>query len=314
MLEELGITLVRLNLPFRLNHVNCFMAEGEDGWTIIDAGLNNKETRECWQQYTDGKEISNLFVTHYHPDHFGYIGGLQKATGAHVSMSEIDYNAGLKAWSDDFFLLIEENYKKAGIPIEMAQEMVENTSEFKRVVNPLPEINHYFKQGEVVPFGRFDYEVLFAPGHSDGMVSFYNKEKSVLLAADHILPRITPNISYWFHGDENPLASYLSSLKQMKELDIDFVIPSHGKPFHGANKRIDELISHHEERLEETLAAIKEDTTVHEACERLFRRELTVHEIRFAIGETLAHLEYLRHTGQCSRELREGKWLYRRKG
>lgn len=314
MLEELGITPIRLNLPFRLNHVNCFMAEGEDGWTIIDAGLNNKETRECWQQYTDGKEISNLFVTHYHPDHFGYIGGLQQATGAHVSMSEIDYNAGLKAWSDDFLRLIGENYKKAGIPIEMAQEMVENTSEFKRVVNPLPEINHYFKQGEVVPFGRFDYEVLFAPGHSDGMVSFYNKEKSVLLAADHILPRITPNISYWFHGDENPLASYLSSLKQMKELDIDFVVPSHGKPFHGANKRIDELISHHEERLEETLAAIEDNTTVHEACERLFRRKLTVHEIRFAIGETLAHLEYLRHKGECSRELREGKWLYKRKG
>ena len=67
------------------------------------------------------------------------------------------------------------------------------------------------------------------------------------------LPKITPNISYWFHGDDNPLQSYLTSLETMKQLDVDYVIPSHGKPFYGANDRIDELLKHHEERLEETL-------------------------------------------------------------
>ena len=132
--------------------------------------------------------------------------------------------------------------------------MVSNTAEFQQLVTPQPTIDHYFVENEKVPIGRYEYEVIAAPGHSDGMVCFYNAEKSVLLSADHILPKITPNISYWFHGDDNPLQSYLTSLEQMKKLDVDYVIPSHGKPFYGANDRIDELLKHHEERLEETIA------------------------------------------------------------
>ena len=88
------------------------------------------------------------------------------------------------------------------------------------------------------------------------MVCYSSVEKCVLLSADHISPKITPNIPYWFHGDDNPLQSYLTSSKMMKQLDVTYVIPSHGKPFYGANDRIDELFKHTEERLEETIATI----------------------------------------------------------
>lgn len=313
MLQKLGLTLLRIELPFRLNHVNCFLAEGEHGWTMIDTGLNNTYTRERWSEVLRGKEVSDIFITHYHPDHFGYAGGLQAETGAKLSMTEVDEAAGLMAWSDEFLTLIGENYRKAGIPSEAADAMVENTSEFKRLVSPLPTVDHYFKHGEKVYIGSFEYEVLYSPGHSDGMVSFYNKENSIILSADHILPRISPNISYWFHGDENPLGSYIASLRNMKKLDIDYVVPSHGKPFHGANKRIDELIAHHEERLEVTLDALTAPITVYDVCSLLFHPNLTVHEMRFAIGETIAHLEYLRSEGLCERELMDGQWLYTKK-
>ncbi len=313
MLEQLGLTSIRIELPFRLNHVNCFMAKGEHGWTIIDAGLNNRSTRAQWEKHIVGKEITDLVITHYHPDHFGYAGGLQQKTGARVSMTKIDEEAGLKAWSDEFLELISTNYKKAGIPTDLAAEMVANTTEFKQLVSPLPQVDHYIVEGEMISIGGHEYEVLSAPGHSDGMVCFYNKEKNVLLAADHILPRISPNISYWFHGDENPLASYLSSLKRMEKLEIDLVIPSHGKPFYGANERINEIIKHHDQRLDETLEAIRTDSTVNDVCGRIFHPHLTVHETRFAIGETLAHLEYLRHADQCERVEVDEQWVYRRK-
>lgn len=78
MLEKLGVEAVRIDLPFRLNHVNCFMAENEQGWTVIDAGLNNDDTRALWERKLDGKKVTDLLVTHYHPDHFGYAGGLQE--------------------------------------------------------------------------------------------------------------------------------------------------------------------------------------------------------------------------------------------
>ena len=310
MFEKLGIMPIKIDLPFRLNHVNCFMAEGKDGWTIIDTGLNNAYTTKLWNEKIGDKEITDLFITHCHPDHFGNAGNLQKKTGARLSMSKIDAATSIKTWSDEFIDGIQSNYIASGIPQEKAAKMVQNTAEFKPLVTPMPEINHYFIDGEKVAIGNYEYEVIITPGHSDGMVCFYNAEKSVLLSADHILPRITPNISYWFHGDDNPLNSYISSLENMKQLNVDFVIPSHGKPFHGANDRIDEIIKHHEERLEETMAILVENSSVYDVFKRLFQFELTVHEMGFAVGETLSHLEYLRNTGDCEREKQDGKWIY----
>jgi len=310
MLKELGITPIRMELPFRLNHVNCFMAEGENGWTVIDSGLNNSYTAKVWDENILGKNVTDLYLTHYHPDHFGHAGTLQQKTGARVSMSKIDADAGYNAWTDEFLGSIHSHYLASGIPDDIGKQMVENTLGFVPLVTPHPQVDHYFKEGEVVPIGRYEYEVIFAPGHSDGMVCFYNAEKDFLLSADHILPRITPNISYWFHGNDNPLKSYLNSLDKMKELNIDFVVPSHGKPFHGANKRIDEIKEHHDNRLAETMKGIGQGATVYEVFNRLFDWNLTIHEIRFAVGETVAHLEYLRHQGKCKRELQNGVWHY----
>ena len=310
MLEKLGIEPIRIDLPFRLNHVNCFMAEGEDGWTIIDAGLNNAYTRELWEREIGDKSVKNLLITHYHPDHFGYAGGLQQKTGAKLRMTKTDADSGMASWQTEFLETMPSHYAASGVPEEMSDQMAENTADFQPLVNPLPRIDDYLIEGEKVQIGRYEYEVINTPGHSDGMVCFYNKEENVLFSADHILPKITPNISYWFHGYENPLASYLASLEKIKKLDAGFVIPSHGKPFYGANDRIEELTKHHDERLEETREAIAEPSTVYQTCERLFHRPLTVHEMRFAVGETLAHLEFLRHTGDCRREKQNNAWVY----
>lgn len=277
---------------------------------MIDAGLHNKETVERWEQELKGKKVTDILVTHYHPDHFGYVGGLQVLTGAHVSMTKIDADAGMHAWQETFMAKLRENYAMAGMSDTIAREMTTNTSEFVSLVTPYPEVDHYFQEGESLVIGKYEYEVIFTPGHLDGMVNFYNKEKNMLLSTDHILPKITPNISYWFHGDPDPLATYLKSLEKIKTLDVELVVPSHGKPFYGANERIEEIQSHHDDRLAQTLESISGGTTVNTACEKLFAKKLTIHETRFAIGETLAHLEYLRYKGECERELKEGKYWY----
>ena len=310
MLEKLGVEAIRIDLPFRLNHVNCFLAENGQGWTVIDAGLNNDATRALWERELEDKHITEILVTHYHPDHFGYAGGLQEKTGAKVRMTQIDAEAGMASWADSFLESIPENYRASGIPESQARQMAKNTEEFKPLVSPLPKIEQYLSEGDFVQIGRYEYRVISTPGHSDGMICFYNEEHRTLFSADHILPKITPNISYWFHGDEDPLTSYLESLRKVRELDAELVIPSHGKPFYGANQRIDELLVHHDERLDETLEAITEPKSIFEACETLFQRPLNVHEMRFAVGETLAHLEHLRHKKECRREMANGIWLY----
>jgi glyoxylase-like metal-dependent hydrolase (beta-lactamase superfamily II) len=311
MFEMLGLHLVKLELPFRLNHVNCFLGEGENGWVVMDAGLHNAYTEKRWEEELNGKEVSEIWITHYHPDHFGYAGGLQKKTEAILSMSKVDAELGLGSWEGNFLSTLEKNYELAGIPKEVAKQMVHNTESFIERVQPYPEVNHYFEEGENVKFGKYEYEIIFTPGHSDGLIVFFNKEKSVLLSTDHLLPKITPNISYWFHGDPNPLASYLQSLEKIRQLNAEIVIPSHGKPFFKANKRIDEIKHHHEIRLESLLEELADHGhTVYEASQKLFSTINTIHETRFAIGETLAHLEYLRYKGDLKREIVNGYYIY----
>lgn len=310
MLEELGIKRIRLDLPFRLNHVNCFLAEGKDGYVVIDTGLHNETTVKHWSQVLQDKEISDIYITHYHPDHFGYAGGLQKKHQARLSMSKVDAENVLSAWDENFLNQLLANYKRCAIPEEVGQAMLDNTVSFVPLVTPYPTIDYYFKERDRVQIGRYEYEILFTPGHSDGLITFYNKEKGVLLSTDHILPRITPNISYWFHGDDNPLATYIQSLDKIRALDAQYVIPSHGDPFYDANKRIDEIKAHHKERLSLLLDLVKERETVYELCQGLFDFELTIHETRFAIGETIAHLEYLRHLGEIDREAPDNVWHY----
>ncbi|HEU5140148.1 MAG TPA: MBL fold metallo-hydrolase [Bacillales bacterium] len=312
MFEELGIIPIRIDLPFRLDHVNCFLAEGKDGWTMIDTGLHDEKTENRWNELLQGKHVTELLISHYHPDHFGYAGGLQQKTGARVSMTKTDADSGIHVWEEDFILEIRRNYMSAGVPEETAVQMTSNTKEFTASVTPYPEIDHYFQEGEKIQIGRYEYEVIFTPGHSDGLVVFYCKEKNVLLSTDHILPRITPNIAYWFHGIENPLGIYMASLKKVRELDADFVIPSHGKPFQGANIRIDEILTHHDRRLEKTLDSVGAGASIYEACGKLFNKELNIHETRFALGETIAHLEFLRHKGEIKREMHDGRWRYAR--
>lgn len=309
LLSEIGVTQVTIPLPFRLNHVNCFFAEGLRGWTIIDAGLNTVETRDIWKPIIEKHDVKDIILTHYHPDHFGYAGTLQRLTNAEVWMTEVDANAGLSYWEPESLKIVNQNYDMCGLPNHLSNELTTDEESFNAKVTPYPVIHHYLEEGKKVVFGKYEYEIIFTPGHSDGLISLFNKENSILFSTDHILPRISPNISYWFRGIQNPLGAFFDSLNKIKLLDADLVIPSHGKPFHNANKRIEELFSHHQDRLEIALESTKKPATIYEVNGQLFKN-LNIHETRFAIGETIAHLEYLINDQKCKKYIENGTWYY----
>ncbi|WP_174733348.1 MBL fold metallo-hydrolase [Mesobacillus harenae] len=312
MLESLGVTSLTIKLPFRLNHVNCFFAEGEEGWTILDTGLHDAEAYKSWKAIIEEKEITNIIISHYHPDHYGFAGSLQELTGAKVLMTKTDHNTALEFAKEQKKGKLIQNYLNCGIPDKIVEEMTQNESGFNHLVSPHPQVTGYLKAGDKIQFGKLQYEVMNAPGHSDGLICFYNKENSVLFSTDHILPKITPNISYHFYGEPNPLENYMQSLQSYKKLEAEHVIPSHGNPFTNANKRIDEILNHHEERFMKILDIAKAPSSIFDICLKLFGSKLTSHEMRFAIGETISHLQYLKHKGELSQDTYKGIYQYQR--
>lgn len=310
-INKYGLKLIKVDLPFRLNHVNCFLIEGENGWTLIDTGLNNNETRMMWDSIFKEKKLTNIIVTHEHPDHIGSCGYLQNKYETDVWMTENAYRSANYFIEEERISHLKVNYKKCGVPASFIEQLLKANDVMKHAVNPLPNVTNYLNENEFILLGDYRYEVIYTQGHADGLIVLFNKEKSVLISTDHILPQITPNISYWFIGDPNPLHSYLTSLHKIKKLEAKVVIPSHGQPFYDANKRIDEIIAHHDERLNTILTIVKYGGTVFDITNKMFDKQLTSHEMRFAIGEAIAHLEYLRHLGECVREEKDGLWIYR---
>jgi glyoxylase-like metal-dependent hydrolase (beta-lactamase superfamily II) len=166
--------------------------------------------------------------------------------------------------------------------------------------------------GETITTGVFTFQVLWTPGHSEGHICLYEPEKKVLISGDHILPRITPNISWHPQSGENPLGQYLNSLKDLKKLDVEMVLPGHEFPFTEFQQRIDELVQHHEERNHEILAALKgEPKTAYEIVQEITWgvaeswQDMPLFHQRLALFETLAHLELMTTDGRLRKVNRD---------
>src|SRR5262249_31558650 len=140
------------------------------------------------------------------------------------------------------------------------------------------------------------------PGHSDGHMAFYCADERLLLCGDTVLIKITPNISLWPHGRPDPLADFLRTLDDLGQLEVDLALPGHGPLIAAFHQRLGELRAHHDERLKAVEQATEAGATTFAVCTRIFPTDqLTAHQIRFAMAETLAHLEYLVGIGRMER-------------
>jgi glyoxylase-like metal-dependent hydrolase (beta-lactamase superfamily II) len=169
---------------------------------------------------------------------------------------------------------------------------------------------HFLKQGDFLSYGDFKFTCIETPGHSPGHMCLYDAGKKILLSGDHILIDISPNVSCW-SGGENPLADYLKSLDKLYNFEVSIVLPGHRRTFSDLAGRIDELKHHHEKRAAETLTVLKryETQNAYQVASHLTWRvpygsweAFPIWQKFSAVGETLAHLNYLESLGEVNRE------------
>jgi glyoxylase-like metal-dependent hydrolase (beta-lactamase superfamily II) len=143
---------------------------------------------------------------------------------------------------------------------------------------------------------------IWTPGHADGHVAFYLEEEGVLLAGDALLDHVSPNVGLWAYTRENPLKDFLNSLRRLAELPVRVAHAGHFGPIGNVKGRAQELLAHHQERLQALLTYLEGPKTAWELSLLLFPQDLDAAGRRFAFAETLAHLEYLRAEGTVGRE------------
>lgn len=312
---------VRLPLPFALNHVNCYLLRDDDGWTIVDAGLNRPEIRELWQDAWRAlaiapRDIRRIILTHMHPDHFGLAGWLQVQTGATVFMSPRERAIAQVTWFDevtgDHHAVVDRYLHAAGVSPEVAT-IIQSQQEYLRSLTfPHPHDILALAPGESVTMGGRRFQAMHAPGHADGQLIFYSATDHLLLCGDQVLNRITPNIGVWPTTESDPLARYLRSLAQLAELDVTMALPGHYGPITTWQMRLAELQAHHLNRLEAMYDATEGGATALDVSYAVFDYDrFSTHEVRFAVAETLAHLEYLAEEGRLERVEEEMRRIYR---
>ncbi|MDX2141567.1 MAG: MBL fold metallo-hydrolase [Chloroflexota bacterium] len=316
-----NIYQVQLPLPFALRSVNCYLLRGDNGWDIIDTGLHTPDGEAGWRAVfaelgVQPGDLRQVVVTHHHPDHYGMAGWLREWNGGELTiyMAARELAMVEQVWwqQEGMGAAFSAFMQRAGVSGDMLTGMLEVSAEIRTLTRPHPPTIDTITAGDVLTLGGRSLRVLNGPGHSVGQALLYDAADKLFFCADHILLKITPNVGLWPGSDDDPLAAFLDSLRELSALDVRLGLPGHKTLIHDWQGRIAELEHHHDERLVGTAAAAGKGATALGVAQTIFDfRNFTFHEMRFAVAEALAHLEYLRLRGELRREVEDGVWVYR---
>jgi len=284
---EDDVRRLTLPLPTGPKHVHCYLAGG----TLFDTGLGLGDVP--WA----AAGIERIAITHFHPDHVGGAAAAASATAAPVYQGGLDYAQCERVWgSNDWPERMAAWFTKHGVPAESADELIEQGHAFAAFIRYALDPNLLYEGSTLA-----GWEVVELPGHADGHIGFL-RDDGVLIGGDHLLQTISPAIGLYPESRPDPLGDYLRSLERTIELAPRVVYPGHGEPVRDPVGRAKELVEHHRRRLDETSRLLNSQAlTPFEISLRLFGDDLSPTQRRFAVAETLSHLERLVREGRAAR-------------
>jgi glyoxylase-like metal-dependent hydrolase (beta-lactamase superfamily II) len=292
---EDGVQRLTLPLPTGPEHVHCYLVGG----TLFDTGLGLGDVE--WE----AAAIERIAITHFHPDHVGGAAAAAAATGAPVYQGGLDYAQCERVWgSRDWPERMAGWFTRHGVPRDNVAELIEQGHAFAAFIRYALDPDLLY-EGSMLA----GWDVVELPGHADGHLGFLRD--GVLIAGDHLLQRISPAIGLYPESRPDPLGDYLASLERTIELAPRIVYPGHGEPITDPAGRARELLEHHRRRLVETSAVLNnQGLTPFEVSLRLFGDDLSPTQRRFAVAETLSHLERLARQGAAARSEDDGTVTY----
>lgn len=284
--------------------MNAYLVEGDRGWSLVDSGIHTPEAEQALhggiaEADIAMRDLRRAFITHLHPDHMGLAGTLERS-GVEVLMHRPEIASAARVWAADH-ALIDETYaffERHGMPADIDRGMAESWIAMGRLVDPVEHLVPT-DDGEEIDLGGRAARVRWTPGHTDYHAALVEERDGILFSGDHVLPRITSNVGLYPRSRDDPLGDFLGALRNMRDLPVKRVLPAHGDPFNDLAGRIDELLAHHDARLDAVVTALgSRERTAYEVSHDLFRVLRSPHEERFALAETLAHLRHLERRGR----------------
>lgn len=318
-----GLLWARMPLPFKPDHVNIYILDDGDGWTVVDTGLHTKRIIAAWEALMDGplsgKPVTRVLLTHHHPDHVGCAGWLM-ARGARLVTTRTAYLMARMLHLDVQDSYPPETitfYKRAG----MAQRILEarlkdrpfNSAD---IVAPLPLGFDRIGEGDVVQAGGRTWDVRIGNGHAPEHATLWSRNDDLVLAGDQIIAGISSNLGvYPTEPEADPVGAWFESCQRLKAhaRDGHLVMPGHQLPFTGLAARLDQLIDNHHTALARLLEHLAQPRTAGDCFKPLFGREIDDGAYGLALVESLGHLNHLFGLGQVTRDLRkDGAYVWQR--
>jgi glyoxylase-like metal-dependent hydrolase (beta-lactamase superfamily II) len=319
----------RLPLPLPndgLRAVNVYSIAASDGLVLIDSGWAIRAAREALDRALDAlghslKDVRRFLVTHVHRDHYTQAIYVRREFGTSVSLG-----AGDKGSLDIVMTPARAPLKEqlqhlrllgAGVLVDKLMAALGPDHDPVKAGWELPDV--WLHGGEQIEAGDIQLEAVHTPGHTQGHMVFHDTGNSLLFAGDHVLPTITPSIGFEPVLSPNPLGDFLSSLAIVRGRPDARLLPAHGAVTDSVHARVDQLVAHHEHRLDQTLAAIDRGAvSAYDVAGQLTwtRRERKLDELdpfnqMLAIAETAAHLELLAAQGRVDYDDVDGLRCYR---
>ena len=319
--ENITNTIVQLKVPMSRNPLGkTFSYLLKESRTLIDTGVPSEEAYTGLYDQLEPhglkpKDIERIIITHLHNDHIG-LAQILRDDGVEIwagAAAKERQEMMVKEWDNLYENTLNELDLFGGQ--QHKHNITRNRYVFKSDVKPMP-IDRYLADGEKFTLGDLDLEVIWTPGHSYEHICLLNQRDRILFSGDHVLPKITSHVALHSYRNHDPLGEYLSSLEKVQNLDVDTILPGHEWIFNDLKPRVQQLMTHHRNRLDEMKETLEDGPqTVYDVGSKVHWDsrpwpKMTFWTKRMAATETFAHLFYLEKSGEVKRETRKDTWYF----